>query len=114
MFARVKKSGKYQYLQIVENRKEKGKVEQRVIATVERMDKLQEKERVETLIHSFSRFSEKALLILSCQSDVSADAVSIGPTLVFERLWKESNIEACIKNCWSAANSSLMSSRRFS
>ena len=25
MFARVKKSGKYQYLQIVENRKEKGK-----------------------------------------------------------------------------------------
>ena len=30
MFARVKKSGKYQYLQIVENRKEKGKVKQRV------------------------------------------------------------------------------------
>ena len=29
MFARVKKSGKYQYLQIVENRKEKGKVKQR-------------------------------------------------------------------------------------
>jgi hypothetical protein len=26
MFARVKKSGKYQYLQIVENRKEDGKV----------------------------------------------------------------------------------------
>ena len=41
MFARVKKSGKYQYLQIVENRKEKGKVKQRVIATVGRMDQLQ-------------------------------------------------------------------------
>ena len=26
MFARIKKSGKYQYLQIVENRKEKGKI----------------------------------------------------------------------------------------
>jgi hypothetical protein len=38
MFASVKKSGKYQYLQIVENRKEKGKVKQRVIATVGRMD----------------------------------------------------------------------------
>ena len=50
MFARVKKSGKYQYLQIVENRKEKGKVKQRVIATVGRMDKLQSKGRVETLI----------------------------------------------------------------
>ncbi len=31
MFARVKKSGKYQYLQIVENKKVKGKVKQRVI-----------------------------------------------------------------------------------
>jgi hypothetical protein len=43
MFARVKKSGKYQYLQIVENRKEKGKVKQRVISTVGRMDQLQSK-----------------------------------------------------------------------
>jgi len=97
MFARVKKSGKYQYLQIVENRKEKGKVKQRVIATVGRMDRLQEKGRVETLIRSLSRFSEKALLILSGQSEVNADALTIGPPLVFQRLWKESGIEACIK-----------------
>ena len=52
MFARVKKSGKYQYLQIVENRKEKGKVKQRVIATIGRMDQLQAKGRVATLIRS--------------------------------------------------------------
>jgi hypothetical protein len=50
MFARVKKSGKYQYLQIVENRKVKGKVKQRVIAAVGRMDRLQEKNRVETQV----------------------------------------------------------------
>jgi len=37
MFARVKKSGKYQYLQIVENRKVKGKDKQRVIAIIGRM-----------------------------------------------------------------------------
>ena len=97
MFARVKKSGKYQYLQIVENRKEKGKVKQRVIATVGRMDQLHQKGRVETLIRSLSRFSEKALLILSGQSDVSANAVTIGPSLVFQRLWEESGIQACIK-----------------
>jgi hypothetical protein len=70
MFARVKKSGNYQYLQIVENRKEKGKVKQRVIATVGRMDQLQSKGRVETLIRSLSRFSEQTLLILSGQSDL--------------------------------------------
>ncbi len=93
MFARVKKSGKYRYLQIVENRKEKGKVKQRVVATVGRLEELQEKGRVETLIRSLSRFSEKALLIISGQSDVTADAQKIGPVLIFERLWKETGIK---------------------
>lgn len=97
MFARVKKSGKYQYLQIVENRKVKGKVKQRVIATIGRMDRLQKKDRVETLIRSLSRFSEKAMLILSGQSDVSAEAVTIGPVLIFERLWKATGIQWAIQ-----------------
>ena len=96
MFARVKKTGKYQYLQIVENRKEKGKVKQRVIATLGRMDRLQEKDRVQTLIHSLSRFSEKAMLILTGQSDVRADAVKIGPSIIFERLWEQTGIKSAI------------------
>jgi transposase len=96
VFARVKKSGKYQYLQIVENRKEKGKVKQRVIATVGRMDQLQSKGRVETLIRSLSKFSEQALLIISGQSNIAADAQKIGPALIFERLWKETGIKAAI------------------
>jgi hypothetical protein len=98
MFARVKKSGKHQYLQIVENRKIKGKVIQRVIATIGRMDRLQEKDRVETLIRSLSRFSEKALLILSGKSDVSAASKKIGPGLIFERLWEELGIKKVIKD----------------
>ena len=97
MFARVKKSGKYQYLQIVENRKEKGKVKQRVIATVGRLDQLHEKNRVETLIRSLSRFSEKALLILSGQSETVTEAVKIGPVLIFERLWRETGIQKAIR-----------------
>ena len=97
MFARVKKSGKYQYLQIVENHKEKGKVKQRVIATIGRMDQLQEKGRVETLIRSLSRFSEQALLVISRKSDVSADARKIGPALIFERLWVQTGIKAAIQ-----------------
>lgn len=105
MFARVKKSGKYQYLQIVENRKEKGKVKQRVIATVGRMDQLQAKGRVETLIRSLSRFSEQTLLILSGNSDLAADAKKIGPVLIFERLWKETGIKAAIAR--------VLKSRRF-
>ena len=98
MFARTKKSGKYQYLQIVENRKEKGKVKQRVIATIGRMDQLQNKNRIETLIRSLSRFSERALLILSGKSDVSAKALKIGPSIIFNRLWKETGIQKAIKH----------------
>ena len=105
MFARIKKSGKYQYLQIVENRKEKGKVKQRVIATIGRMDRMQAKGRVETLIRSLSRFSERAILILTGQSDVSAEAVKIGPPIIFERLWKETGIGKAIKY--------LLQNRRF-
>ena len=105
MFARIKKSGQYQYLQIVENRKEKGKVKQRVIATIGRMDQLQAKDRVETLIRSLSRFSERALLILSGQSDVSAEAVKIGPPIIFERLWKQTGIHKAMKR--------LLQDRRF-
>ena len=97
MFARVKKSGSYQYLQIVANHKEKGKVKQQVIATIGRMDKLQEKHRVETLIRSLSRFSEQALLILSGKSEVSADAKKIGPPLIFERLWQQTGIKAALQ-----------------
>jgi transposase len=105
LFARIKKSGKYQYLQIVENRKEKGKVKQRVIATIGRMDRLQAKGRVETLIRSLSRFSERAMLILTGQSDVSTEAVKIGPPIIFERLWKETGIKKAIKG--------LLQDRRF-
>ncbi len=105
MFARIKKSGKYQYLQIVENRKEKGKVKQRVIATIGRLDRMQAKGRVETLIRSLSRFSERTMMILTGKSDVSTEAVKIGPPIIFERLWKETGIGKAIKG--------LLQNRRF-
>ena len=101
MFARIKKSGKYQYLQIVENKKVKGKVRQRVIATIGRMDKLQRKGEVENLVRSLSRFSERVLLILSGKSDVKACSRKISPALVFERLWKELGIQKAIRHALS-------------
>ena len=97
MFARVKKSGKYQYLQIVENNKVKGKVMQRIIATIGRLDHLQEKGRVETLIRSLSRYSEKTMLILTGHSDPDAVTIKIGPALIFERLWKQSGIKKALQ-----------------
>jgi len=105
MFARVKKSGNNQYLQIVENRRENGKVVQRVISTLGRMDQMTEKGEVESLIRSLSRFSERTSLILSDKSNVSASARKIGPSLIFERLWKELGIGSIV--------SSLVAERKF-
>jgi hypothetical protein len=101
MFARVKKTGPYQYLQIVENTKEKGKVKQRVIATIGRMDELEQKGRIETLIRSLSRFSERTMLVLCGNSEVLADAKKIGPALIFERLWERTGIKHAIQKALS-------------
>ena len=98
MFARIKKSGKYDYLQIVENQRVDSKVTQRVIATVGRMDKLSAKGEVETLIRSLSRLSEKALLVLSGKSEIQCEAKTIGPAIIFERLWCELGIQQVIRD----------------
>ncbi len=92
MFARVKKTGQYSYLQIVQNRREGTKTIQRVIATLGRVDQIQAKGEIENLVRSLSRFSERVLLILSGQSDIRAQARKIGPALIFERIWKELEI----------------------
>jgi hypothetical protein len=69
MFARVKKTDRYEYLQIVENSRSGGKVQQRVIATIGQLNQLQSKDSVETLIRSLVRFSAKTLLVLSDKAD---------------------------------------------
>jgi transposase len=105
MFARVKTSGKYQYLQIVENRREGQKTLQRVVATIGRMDEIQKKGEIENLVRSLSRFSEKVLMVLSGKGQVDAVAKRIGPALIFDRLWKEIGIQKIL--------GSLLSSRKF-
>jgi hypothetical protein len=106
MFARIKKSGKYQYLQIVQNRREGKKTVQRVISTIGRLDRLQAKGEIEAVVRSLARFSEKVLLVLSGNTPVNASARKIGPALIFERLWKELGIKKVI--------SSLLVKRKFS
>lgn len=105
MFARIKKSGQYQYVQLVENRKEHGKVKQRVVATLGRLDEMNAKDRIETLIRSLARFSEKTLLVLSGNIDAEAHAVRIGPALIFDRLWHELGLPKIIEG--------LLANRKF-
>ena len=54
MFVRVKRAGKYEYLQLVENRREGKKTRQRIIATLGRLDQLHAKGQVDSMIRSLA------------------------------------------------------------
>ena len=91
MFARVKKSGRYQYLQIVHNERVGDRVKQRVIATLGRLDRLRETGQLDAMLSSCARFSERAAVISAArEKSITPQAtVHIGPPLVFERIWQQ-------------------------
>lgn len=100
MFFREKKSGSRSYLQIVENRWEDGGSKQRVLATLGRLDKLQESGQVDSLLRSGARFCE-ALVVISAHRKGEALEVAtrgIGPAMIFERLWKETGLKQVIES----------------
>jgi transposase len=97
VFARIKKSGPHQYLQIVQNRREGKRTIQRVLCTLGRMDHLQKRGEIENLVRSLARFSERVLLVLSGQGDPQASARRIGPALIFERLWQELHLDQILQ-----------------
>ena len=63
MFFRQKRSGDHVYIQIVENRWEKGGSKQRVIATVGRLDQLRESGQLDGLLQSGAKFAESVMVL---------------------------------------------------
>ena len=63
MFVRAKKSGKYQYLQLVQNHRVDGHVRQQVLATLGRLDVLQAAGQIDALVASFARFAEQTAVL---------------------------------------------------
>lgn len=100
MFFRQKKSGKQNYLQIVESRWENGRSKQRVIVTCGRLDVLQKTGKLDSLLRSGIRFSEK-LAVLDAHrkgESLEVNTTRIGPDLVFGRLWKSLGIADAIED----------------
>jgi transposase len=98
MFVRVKPSGRYKYLQLVENTREGKKVKQHVLFTLGRLDQLIDSGKLEGITQSLLRFNETLTVInLHKQNQLKAVRdVSIGPALVFGRLWDELGIPTVI------------------
>ena len=107
MFFRVKKSQDRSYLQIVENRREDGQGKQRVIATLGRLEQLQDSGRLDALLQPGARFAE-AVLLVSAHAKGALPSLStrrIGAVKIFERLWHETGCRDVIEE--------LLRERRF-
>lgn len=108
MFARIKKSGGYEYLQLVESRRENHKPVQRVVATIGRLDELKQSYRLEKIVESLTRFCQEAMILVANNgkdSESRSQVFKIGPSLIFERLWRKTGIKAVIEE--------LVGSRRY-
>jgi transposase len=107
MFFRTKTSGTRSYLQIVENRWEDGRPRQRVIATLGRLDQLQQTGQLDALLVSGARLAQSVLL-LSAHAQGQVPTITtrrIGPALIVERLWRETGCQRVIEQ--------LLEGRRF-
>jgi transposase len=99
MFFRTKTSGTRSYLQIVENRWVDGRPKQRVIATLGRLDQLQQTGQLDALLVSGARLAQSVLL-LSAHAKGQVPVITtrhIGPALIFERLWRETGCQRVIE-----------------
>src|SRR5262249_57355880 len=107
MFFRTKPSGPRSYLQIVETRGEGGRPRQRVIATLGRLDQLQQTGQLDALLVSGARLAQSVLL-LSAHAKGQLPTITtrrIGPALIFERLWEQSGCRHVVEK--------LLEGRRF-
>ena len=91
MFLRTKKVGKYIYLQIVENSREGSRVRQRCIVNLGQLDELIASGALDSLTESATRMRKISQIL---QADKLGETknnppVSVGPELVFGRLWSD-------------------------
>ena len=107
MFVRTQTNGSRTYLLIVDNQWVEGKVQQRVLLRLGRLHELLASGRLDSLIQSLARFSEKlAVLGAHARGDsVATRSARIGPALIFQRLWQSCSIDRVL--------TALLEGRRF-
>jgi hypothetical protein len=100
MFIRVKKIGPYEYLYLVENAREGGRHVQRVIKALGRRDAVEESDLLDGLIASAARHSRRSIVLSSFYRGELPELrrVTIGPDLVFGRLWQETGCRDVLRS----------------
>src|SRR5271166_2491206 len=100
MYFRTKRSGGFEYLQVVESHRVDGKPRQSVVATLGRLDALKQSGELDRLLRSGARFTESAMLLSAFEKGeaTTIDAKRTGPPLLFERLWRDSFCRSVIED----------------
>ena len=91
MFVREKRIGRYTYVYLVETVREDGRTKQRIIRNLGRKEDVECRGDLDRLARSAARLARRSM-ILSLIDDASAPALAckrIGPPLLFERLWRD-------------------------
>jgi len=100
VFLRTQTTAGRTYLLLVESERVDGRIKQRVLLRLGRLDQLQASGQLDSLLVSLGRFSDK-LAVLDAHSrgdSVTTHTRSIGAALVFERLWAECGIGAVLRD----------------
>ena len=98
MFVRVKHNGHYDYLQLVDSQRIDGQVRQSVIGTLGRRDLLENSQTLAGLMASLGKFTRHAAVLADHRSGKSEilSTRSLGPVLVFARLWEQLGLPAVL------------------
>lgn len=98
VFFRVKPAKGYRYLQIARSVRRGKTVRQEIIATLGRLDLLQDSGQLDSLLRSGLRFARK-VKVLDAHAAGETEPVSIakvGPDLVFGRLWQALGLQEIV------------------
>jgi Transposase DDE domain len=98
LFIRTQTNADRTYLLLVENERVAGRVQQKIIARLGRLDELVNSGELDRLLKSLGRFSEKYTVL---GAHARGEALTtrtrvVGPALIFERFWQELGIEGVI------------------
>ncbi len=84
------------YLQIVQTYRENGRVRQKIVANLGRLDELIASGTLQKLSDALSRYAEKQELLCKAEELMATSALSFGPVPIFTALWEKLGIPEAI------------------
>jgi DDE family transposase len=98
MFVREKRIGPYTYIYLVETVREDGHVKQRIIRNLGRKEEVERRGDLDRLVLSAARLAQRSMVLSLLEQGTLPDLTChrIGPPLIFERLWRDTQCGAVL------------------